>query len=216
MLCALPGLHSGPFRAPGAPRVTTHQAGEAQCLGRQAVLPHRATERRLVGIARLHNPPCMALPCCPPFAQGGLRSAATPILRCRAGQSNQGWLCPLGKDCTLAPTGVGSPAPEHRSKQRIQPSASFGSSVTLGPATGPLPRWVPCRDGHTALPRWVIEPGIKQKIPPGWEVFFVVCFARIALWLLPAEPEHQGLQRIKPGRVWPWRLATTKFGPPGR
>ena len=134
----------------GAPRVTAHQAGEAQCLGRQAVLPHRATERRLVGIARLHNPPCMALPCCPPFAQGGLRSASAPILRCRAGQSNQGRLCPLGKDCTLAPTGVGSPAPEHRSKQRIQPSASFGSSVTLGPATGPLPRWA-------------IEPGIKQK-----------------------------------------------------
>ena len=23
-------------------------------------------------LARLHNPPCMALPCCPPFAQGGL------------------------------------------------------------------------------------------------------------------------------------------------
>ena len=79
----------------------------------------------------------MALPCCPPFAQGGLRCS-------HAGQQNQGQLCPLGKDCTLAPTGVGSPAPEHRSKQRIQPSANFGcpdtgpgaqygSSVTLAP-----------------------------------------------------------------------------------
>ena len=37
----------------------------------------------------------------------------------------------LGQDCKVAPTGVGSPAPEQKCKQRIKPSASFGSSVTL-------------------------------------------------------------------------------------
>ena len=37
----------------------------------------------------------------------------------------------LCQDCTRAPTGVGSPAPEQSGRQRIKPSASFGSSVTL-------------------------------------------------------------------------------------
>ena len=33
-----------------------------------------------------YNPPCMAAPCCPPFAQGGLRSASAVKLRCRTRQ----------------------------------------------------------------------------------------------------------------------------------
>ena len=68
--------------------------------------------------AWLHNPPCMALPCCPPFAQGGLQRDAAPISRCRAGpvvyrKAKKVW--PSGhrtQDCRLALTGVGSPAPE--------------------------------------------------------------------------------------------------------
>ena len=38
--------------------------------------------------------------------------------------------------------------------------------------------------------------------------------ARTAPWPLPAEPEHRGSQRIKPGRVWPWRLATQRDAGP--
>ena len=41
------------------------------------------------------------------------------------------WRIELAWDCTPAPTGVGSPAPEQSGRQRIKPSASFGSSVTL-------------------------------------------------------------------------------------
>ena len=38
--------------------------------------PGGEPQKRPVGCNGLHNPPCMALPCCPPFAQGGLRRAA--------------------------------------------------------------------------------------------------------------------------------------------
>ena len=41
---------------------------------------------RLGGLTQFYNPPCMAAPCCPPFAQGGLRSASAVILRCRTRQ----------------------------------------------------------------------------------------------------------------------------------
>ena len=46
-------------------------------------------------------------------------------------ESTTGFSAALAWDCKGAPAGVGSPAPEHRSKQRIKPSARFGSSVTL-------------------------------------------------------------------------------------
>ena len=135
LLCALPGLHSGPFRAPGAPRVTTHQAGESM------------------------------------------------------------------------------------------------TAQALGP------------DGHIALPRWVIEPGIKQKRPPGRKAFLLCALPglhsgpfRVMVYHTrsrkpdnassrrqerqrghPAgHPEHRGSQRIKPGRVCQRRHSVTKFGPPGR
>ena len=198
MLCAGPGLQSSSCRVMLYHTRSTEDGNAyslQRVLGAASRWPSAWAGKRCFrtrsqhpaeSFARLHNPPCMALPCCPPFAQGGLSlcpgALSGPFLNRFARTAL--WLLPA--------------EPEHRGSQRIKPSASFGR-----PATGPLPRWV-------------IEPGIKQKIPPGWEVFFVVCFARIALWLLPAEPEHRGSQRIKPGRIWPWRHATTKFGPPGR
>ena len=156
-----------PRPSTGASRWPSAWAGKRCCRTR--------SQHPAESFARLHNPPCMALPCCPPLctrgafslprciewafseplcqdctlaASGGAGAprvtahtagegmGVRPPGRCRAGQSNQGRLCPLGQDCTLAPTGVGSPAPEHRSKQRIQPSASFGSRVTLAQCLG--------------------------------------------------------------------------------
>ncbi len=113
----------------------------AQCLGCRTVLPHRATERRLVGdpaddnhTRRLIssrqlsavNPPCPPAAVCPPFAQGGLRRAVTAeSLRSQIALPR--WRIELAWDCTRVPTGVGSPAPEQSGRQRIKPSASFAS-----------------------------------------------------------------------------------------
>ena len=57
--------------------------GLTQCLRFQVMLLHRAES-----FTRLYNPPCMALPCCPPFAQGGLWC-------CRTRQLNESWLYSL-------------------------------------------------------------------------------------------------------------------------
>ena len=77
-------------------------------------------------------PPCMALPCCPPFAHGGLflwPSAWAVIL------SLPFFIQPAfsdapGQDCTLAPTGVGLPAPEHPGQQRIPTGDRNGCGAT--------------------------------------------------------------------------------------
>ncbi len=100
--------------------------------------------------------------------------------------------------------GDGLSHPEQKGKQRIRPSASFGSSVTLVFALrqttgqgkenmGPASRWsLPC--GR--------QP--NEEKPPDREDFSMLS-ARIALWRLSAAArrsrsagEHK---RIQPGRV---------------
>ena len=70
-----------------------------------------------------HNPPSMALPCCPPFAQGGLRRAA-------AGKTLFAWMDTTG----LARERSMGAASRRQSLSRRLPTAPFaqGSHLCLG------------------------------------------------------------------------------------
>ena len=84
MLCAGPGLQSSSCRVMLYHTRSTEDGNAyslQRVLGAASRWPSAWAGKRCFrtrsqhpaeSFARLHNPPCMALPCCPPFAQGGL------------------------------------------------------------------------------------------------------------------------------------------------
>ena len=171
----------------------------------------------------------MALPCCPPFAQGGLRSASGPVAgqpycapalgnRAKAGCVHLAKTAPLCKgSCRRTPT-EGLRAPGHQIPHlaasiiqavecRQSPLAWLCHAVPplhKGGCGVPPVRWP---DGHTALPRWAIEPRPvvcwaslspgKRNRPFPWH------WVKTASKSLPGDglshPEHPGPQRIPTG-----------------
>ncbi len=85
--------------------------------------PGGEAQKRPVGCNGPYNPPSMALPCCPPFAQGGLRRAA-------AGKTLFAWMDTTG----LARERSMGAASRRQSLSRRSPTAPFaqGSHLCLG------------------------------------------------------------------------------------
>ena len=131
------------------------------------ILRCRARQQNLAGwLVSLHNPPCMAAPCCPPFAQGG-SGGRTAKLRCRARQvrCRKAKTAPLCKgSCRRTPT-EGLTA--SRRTQAVLPHPTIENQLnhspgfTIPPDMAAAPRR---HKGGFSLPRWT-QPAFFCTLP---------------------------------------------------
>ena len=125
------------------------------CRDTQTALPRWAVERKPVGVSWLHNPPCMALPCCPPFAQGGLRRAAA------------------GKTFFAQANTTGKGKESYGSSVTLAPPGARKRSGKSGGRTGPVPgpSYFLCPGGHNrpffTQPSWLFC-GTRPLSGPAW------------------------------------------------
>ena len=107
---------------------------------------------KLSGFVWPYNPPCMALPCCPPFAQGGLRRAAGPV-------SGRLKLAEGFMRCLPSCSGAGEPAP---GRTIVQSRQSAGGEPPLAKLS--LPFFIePAGCGSTV---WVPRHCARNNTPP--------------------------------------------------